>query len=57
MLTVQEGTYLIQCYGTDDLSYREVINKCNEKYPETTISHMVVRKLVCKRTKNRFYKN
>jgi hypothetical protein len=39
MLTIQERTYLIQCYGTGDLCYREVTNKFNEKYPKTTISH------------------
>jgi transposase len=31
---------------TGDLCYREVINKFNEKYPKTTISHVTIRKLV-----------
>jgi hypothetical protein len=47
MLALQERTYLIQCYGTGDFCYREVINKFNEKYPKTT-SHVAVRKLVIK---------
>jgi hypothetical protein len=37
MLALQVRTYLIQCYGSGDLCYREVITKFNEKYPKTTI--------------------
>jgi hypothetical protein len=48
MLALLERAYLIQCYVTNDLCYREVINKFNEKYPKTTTSYVAVRKLVKK---------
>jgi hypothetical protein len=48
MLALQERTYLIQCCGSGELCYRVVINKCNKKYPKTTISYVAVRKLVKK---------
>jgi tRNA-dihydrouridine synthase len=48
MLALLERAYLIQCYVTNDLCYREVINKFNEKYPKKTISYVAVRKLVKK---------
>jgi hypothetical protein len=48
VLTLPERTYLIQSYGTDNLCYPEMINKFNKKDPETTISHVAVRKLVRK---------
>jgi tRNA-dihydrouridine synthase len=46
MLALLERAYLIQCYVTNNLRYRKVINKFNEKYPKTTISYVAFRKLV-----------
>jgi hypothetical protein len=41
MLSLEQRIYLIQCWT----SFRHIITKLNEKFPNTHVSHMGVQKL------------
>lgn len=48
MLTTEQKIHLIQCYGNGDFSYRYVIEKFHERFPNVPVTKWAVCKLVKK---------